>query len=152
MKTKEFAKMIIQDIYDSKELTATAGIGTNLYLCKVAMDIVAKHIKPDRDGVRIAVLNEGMYRKYLWNHQPITDFWRVGRGYEKRLRQVGLYTMGDIAKCSVGKADEYYNEDSEKKGIAEIIVDKQRNGSTGSVELVWLGQYTKFGNKERAPQ
>lgn len=126
MKPKEFAKMIIQDIYDSKELTATAGIGTNLYLCKVAMDIVAKHIKPDRDGVRIAVLNEGMYRKYLWNHQPITDFWRVGRGYEKRLRQVGLYTMGDIAKCSVGKADEYYNEDLlyDLFGVnAELLID-----------------------------
>ena len=79
--------MIIQDIYNTFKITATAGIGTNLYLCKVAMDIVAKHIKPDQDGVRIASLNEKMYRKYLWNHQPITDFWRVGRGYKQNYKK-----------------------------------------------------------------
>lgn len=123
---KDFAKMIIQDIYNTFKITATAGIGTNLYLCKVAMDIVAKHIKPDQDGVRIASLNEKMYRKYLWNHQPITDFWRVGRGYKQKLQEVGLYTMGDIAKCSVGKADDYYNEELlyDMFGVnAELLID-----------------------------
>ena len=123
---KEFAKRIILDIYNSVGITATAGIGTNLYLCKVAMDIVAKHIKPDQNGVRIAQLNEKMYRKYLWNHQPITDFWRVGHGYEKRLKEVGLYTMGDIAKCSIGKKDEEYNEDLlfDLFGVnAELLID-----------------------------
>ena len=118
--------MIIQDIYNTFKITATAGIGTNLYLCKVAMDIVAKHIKPDQDGVRIASLNEKMYRKYLWNHQPITDFWRVGRGYKQKLQEVGLYTMGDIAKCSVGKADDYYNEELlyDMFGVnAELLID-----------------------------
>lgn len=123
---KDFAKMIIQDIYNTFKITATAGIGTNLYLCKVAMDIVAKHIKPDQEGVRIASLNEKMYRKYLWNHQPITDFWRVGRGYKQKLQEVGLYTMGDIAKCSVGKADDYYNEELlyDMFGVnAELLID-----------------------------
>ena len=108
---KEFAKQIILDIYKKTGITATAGIGTNLYLCKVAMDIVAKHIEPDKDGVRIALLDEMRYRKLLWNHRPIRDFWRVGRGYAKKLEQNGLYTMGDIAKCSIGKADEFYNEE-----------------------------------------
>ena len=79
----EFAKMIILDILETIGITATAGIGTNLYLAKVAMDIVAKHVKADEDGVRIAYLDEMRYRKYLWHHQPITDFWRIGRGYEK---------------------------------------------------------------------
>lgn len=123
---KEFAKMIIQDIYQTTGLSATVGIGTNLYLAKVAMDIVAKHVKPDHDGVCIAQLDEMRYRKYLWKHQPITDFWRVGRGYAKRLKEVGLYTMGDIAKCSVGKDDEYYNEELLYKlfGInAELLID-----------------------------
>lgn len=105
------AKQIMKDIYTTTGLTTTAGIGTNLYLCKVAMDIVAKHIKPDEDGVRIAQLDEQRYRKLLWKHQPITDFWRIGKGYAKKLAQVGLYTMGDIAKCSVGDSQDYYNED-----------------------------------------
>ena len=110
MTPREFAKMIILDIFQTTGITATAGVGTNLYLCKVAMDIVAKHIRADKDGVRIAQLNEERYRKYLWSHTPITDFCRVGAGYERRLKEIGLYTMGDIAKCSVGKDDEYYNE------------------------------------------
>ena len=123
---KAFAKRIIQDIYQTTHITATAGIGTNLYLAKVAMDIVAKKIEPDEDGVRIASLNEMMYRKYLWNHLPITDFWRVGRGYEKRLNKIGLYTMGDIAKCSVGNQQDYYNEDLLYKifGVnAQLLID-----------------------------
>lgn len=87
-------------------MAATAGIGTNLYLCKVAMDIVAKHIEPDQNGVRIAELTEISYRKLLWAHQPITDFWRVGPGYAKKLAEVGLLSMGDVARCSLGKPGE----------------------------------------------
>ena len=126
VKPREFAKMIILDVLKTTGITATAGIGTNLYLCKIAMDIVAKHTKADQDGVRIAQLDEMMYRKYLWHHQPITDFWRVGKGYQNKLKKVGLYTMGDIAKCSIGKEDEYYNEDLlyDLFGInAELLID-----------------------------
>lgn len=123
---KEIVQMVIQDIYKQTKITATAGIGTNLYLCKVAMDIVAKHLKADKNGVRIAQLDEQRYRKYLWNHKPITDFWRVGKGYAKKLEKVGLYTMGDIAKCSVGLDKEYYNEELLYKlfGVnAELLID-----------------------------
>ena len=122
----EFAKMIILDILETIGITATAGIGTNLYLAKVAMDIVAKHVKADEDGVRIAYLDEMRYRKYLWHHQPITDFWRVGKGYAKKLNEAGLYTMGDIAKCFVGSEDKYYNEDLlyDMFGVnAELLID-----------------------------
>ncbi len=123
---KEIVQMVIQDIYQQTKITATAGIGTNLYLCKVAMDIVAKHLKADKNGVRIAQLDEQRYRKYLWNHKPITDFWRVGKGYANKLEKVGLYTMGDIAKCSIGSEKEYYNEDLLYKlfGVnAELLID-----------------------------
>lgn len=123
---RELAKRIISDILEVTGITAAAGVGTNLYLCKIAMDIVAKHIQPDKDGVRIAQLNEERYRKLLWTHKPITDFWRVGRGYAKRLAQEGLYTMGDIAKCSIGAPDEHYNEDLlyDMFGInAELLID-----------------------------
>lgn len=123
---RELAKSIISDILKATGITATAGIGTNLYLCKVAMDIVAKHIKADQDGVRIAQLDEIRYRKLLWNHRPITDFWRVGKGYAKKLEQIGLYTMGDIAKCSLGTSEDAYNEDRLYKlfGInAELLID-----------------------------
>lgn len=126
MTPRELAKAMILDIYKETGITATAGIGTNLYLCKVAMDIVAKRIKPDQDGVRIAQLNEMRYRKYLWNHTPITDFWRIGQGYAKRLEQIGLFTMGDIAKCSVGKPTDYYNEELLYRmfGVnAELLID-----------------------------
>lgn len=126
MTPREFTKMIILDILKTTGITATAGIGTNLYLCKVAMDIVAKHIKADQDGVRIAQLDEQRYRKYLWKHQPITDFWRVGKGYANKLKKIGLYTMGDIAKCSLGKENDYYNEDLlyDIFGInAELLID-----------------------------
>ena len=111
MTARQFAKMIIQDVLKTTGITATAGIGTNLYLCKVALDIMAKHVRPDEDGVRIADLDEMSYREHLWKHQPLTDFWRVGKGYAKKLQEVGLYTMGDIARCSLGKSNEYYNED-----------------------------------------
>ena len=126
MSAREFAKMIIQDVLKTTGITATAGIGTNLYLCKVAMDIVAKHVRPDEDGVRIAELDEASYRKKLWSHQPLTDFWRVGKGYAKKLQEIGLYTMGDIARCSIGNANEYYNEDLLYRmfGInAELLID-----------------------------
>lgn len=126
MSPKEFAKTIIQDVLRTTGITATAGIGTNLYLCKVAMDIVAKHVRPDEEGVRIAELDEMTYRKTLWSHQPLTDFWRVGKGYAKKLQEYGLYTMGDIARCSLGKENEYYNENLLYKlfGVnAELLID-----------------------------
>lgn len=126
MSPKEFASQILLDIYHSTGLTATAGIGTNLYLSKVAMDIVAKHINTDQNGLRIALLNKKRYRQYLWNHKPLTDFWRVGKGYAKKLEKEGLYTMGDIAKCSVGVDDEYYNEKLlyDLFGVnAELLID-----------------------------
>ena len=122
----ELVTEMIHDVYDRTGITATAGIGTNLYLCKIAMDIVAKHMPPDSRGVRIAQLDERKYRELLWNHTPITDFWRVGHGYASRLAQVGLYTMGDIARCSIGKLGDYYNEDLlyDIFGInAELLID-----------------------------
>jgi len=122
----EFVRNIIAEVYSEFGITATAGIGTNLYLAKVAMDIVAKHIKEDEFGVRIAKLDEKSYREKLWNHKPLTDFWRVGRGYAKKLEEHGMYTMGDIARCSLGKENEYFNENLLFKlfGInAELLID-----------------------------
>ena len=107
---RDFAMLIIRDVLDSTGITATAGIGPNLYLCKVAMDIWAKHIPADRDGVRIAELDEMTYRRYLWAHRPITDFWRVGKGIAGKLADHGMYTMGDVARCSVGGPDDAKNE------------------------------------------
>ena len=98
---REFAKEIILDVFKTTGITATAGIGTNLYLAKVAMDIVAKHVSGDKDGIRIAELDEMSYRRQLWEHRPLTDFWRVGKGYSKKLQENRLYTMGDIAKASL---------------------------------------------------
>ena len=126
MTARELAMTMIQDILSTTGITATAGIGTNMYLCKIAMDIVAKHIEPDKNGVRIAELDEMSYRRLLWNHKPLTDFWRVGRGYSKKLEKIGLYTMGDIARCSIGKSTDYYNEELLYKlfGInAELLID-----------------------------
>ncbi|WKY43271.1 DNA methylase [Eubacteriaceae bacterium ES2] len=123
---RELTMKIILDVLDNTGITATAGIGTNLYLSKIAMDIGAKHIQPDKNGVRIAELNEMTYRRSLWTHRPLTDFWRVGRGYAKKLEQHGLYTMGDIARCSIGKATDYYNEALLYKmfGVnAELLID-----------------------------
>lgn len=123
---REFTKRIIQDVLESVGITATAGIGTNLYLCKIAMDIVAKHISADEDGVRIAELDEKSYREKLWDHQPLIDFWRVGRGYSKKLEEHDLYTMGDIARCSLGDKKAFHNEDLLYKlfGInAELLID-----------------------------
>lgn len=109
MTAHELALTIIRDVLRTTGITATAGIGTNMYLCKVAMDIIAKHVPADKDGVRIAELDEKSYRQLLWNHTPITDFWRVGKGYARKLERYQLLTMGDVAKCSVGKANEFYN-------------------------------------------
>ena len=123
---EELAIKMIRDVLQTTGITATAGIGTNLYLSKIAMDIVAKHIEPNKDGVRIARLDEMSYRKLLWNHRPLTDFWRVGGGYAKKLAENGLYTMGDIARCSIGKPNELYNEELLYKlfGInAELLID-----------------------------
>lgn len=120
------AKRIIQDILDTTGITATAGIGSNLYLCKVAMDIVAKNVVPEENGLRIAELDEMTYRRLLWSHRPLTDFWRVGRGYARKLEENGLFTMGDVARCSVGKQTDFYNEDLLYKlfGInAELLID-----------------------------
>ena len=122
----EFVRKILQDVLEESGITATAGIGTNLYLCKVAMDIVAKHIPADAQGVRIAQLDEMRYRRLLWDHRPLTDFWRVGKGYAKKLERNGLYTMGDIARCSLGSPNEFYNEDLLYKlfGInAQLLID-----------------------------
>lgn len=123
---RELARKMMQDVLQTTGITATAGIGSNMYLCKIAMDIMAKRIPPDENGVRIAELDEISYRELLWEHRPLTDFWRVGRGYAKKLEAAGLYTMGDIARCSIGKTNEYYNEDLLYKmfGInAELLVD-----------------------------
>ncbi len=117
---RELAMKLIQEVLNETGITATAGIGTNLYLCKIAMDIVAKHIPADKNGVRIAVLNEMTYRRKLWNHRPLTDFWRVGSGYAKKLQEHRIFTMGDIAECSI------YNEDLLYKlfGVnAELLID-----------------------------
>ena len=107
---RELAVEIISDVLRTTGITATAGIGTNLYLCKVALDIWAKHVPPDENGVRIAELDELSYRRNLWTHRPLTDFWRIGRGYAKKLEANGLMTMGDIARCSLGGAEDYHNE------------------------------------------
>ncbi len=123
---EEFTKRIILDVYQTTGITATAGIGTNLYLCKVALDIMAKHAEPDENGIRVGALDEMSYRRQLWSHRPITDFWRVGRGYAKTLEEHGMFTMGDIARCSLGKGDHYYNEELLYRlfGInAELLID-----------------------------
>ena len=126
LSARELAMKIILDVLHTAGITATAGIGPNLYLCKVAMDIEAKHIPPDKNGVRIAELDEMSYRRKLWSHRPLTDFWRVGRGYANKLEQNGIFTMGDVARCSIGKPNEYYNEDLLYKlfGVnAELLID-----------------------------
>lgn len=117
---KVLAMKMIKDVYNQTGITATAGIGPNMYLAKVAMDIVAKHMKPDENGVRMAFLDEMRYRKYLWTHRPLTDFWRVGMGYARKLEAHHMYTMGDIARCA------YNNEDLLYKlfGVnAELLID-----------------------------
>ncbi len=120
MKPRDLVTKVIQDVYDQTGITATAGIGTNLYLCKIAMDIVAKHAKPNENGVRIAGLDEKTYRKLLWDHRPLTDFWRVGKGISKNLEKHGMYTMGDVARMSIKNEDLLYK----LFGInAELLID-----------------------------
>ena len=117
---RELVTKVIKNVYDETGITATAGIGTNLYLCKVAMDIVAKHITPDKNGVRIAGLDEMTYRKYLWNHRPLTDFWRVGKGISRKLEKNGIFTMGDVARTSEKNEELLYK----LFGInAELLID-----------------------------
>ena len=120
MSAYELSERVISDVLDTTGITATVGIGTNLYLCKVAMDIVAKRMKPNKSGARIAVLDEMSYRKVLWDHRPLTDFWRIGRGYEKKLNDHGIHTMGDVAVMSV------YNDELLYRlfGVnAELLID-----------------------------
>ena len=123
---KELATKMMGDVLGELGITATAGIGTNLYLAKIAMDIVAKHVEADENGARLAMLDEDSYRRLLWAHTPLTDFWRVGRGTAKKLAGLGMYTMGDIARCSLGREDEFYNEDLLYRlfGVnAELLID-----------------------------
>lgn len=123
---RELAMRIIHDVLRSTGITATAGIGSNLYLGKVAMDIVAKHVAADKDGVRIAELDEASYRRLLWTHRPLRNFWRIGYGYAKKLEAIGLFTMGDIARCSLGKETDYQNAELlfRQFGVnAELLID-----------------------------
>ena len=120
MKPSDLATKVIHDVYTQTGITATCGVGTNLYLAKIAMDIVAKHVKPNKFGVRIACLDEQMYKQQLWSHKPITDFWRVGKGIAKKLEQNHMYTMGDVARCSINNEDKLFK----LFGInAELLID-----------------------------
>ncbi|MBQ6716270.1 MAG: DNA methylase [Clostridia bacterium] len=123
---KALSEKMVNEVLKETGVTATVGIGTNLYLAKVAMDIVAKHIPANESGAKIAELDEMSYRKLLWDHRPLTDFWRVGKGYQRRLEKMGLYTMGDVARCSAGKETDYYNEKLlyDAFGVnAELLID-----------------------------
>ena len=123
---REFAMLIVRDVLETTGITATVGIGTNLYLAKIAMDVMAKRMKPDADGVRISELDEMSYRRALWDHRPLTDFWRVGRGIAKKLEDNGLYTMGDVARCSIGEAGSGHDEELLYRlfGVnAELLID-----------------------------
>ena len=130
---RDLAMKIILDVLNTTGITATAGIGTNLYLAKVAMDIVAKHIPADKNGVRIAELDEMTYRKTLWSHRPLTDFWRVGRGYAKKLEQYGFYTMGDIARGSVENEDFLYKLFGKN---TELLIDHAWGWEPCTVEAI----------------
>ena len=133
MSARELARTIISDVLKQTGITATAGIGSNLYLCKVAMDIVAKHIPADKDGVRIAELDETSYRQTLWSHRPLTDFWRVGKGIAERLAQYGIYTMGDIARQSERNEQLLYD----LFGVnAELLIDHAWGWEPCTMEMV----------------
>lgn len=129
----ELAMKIILDVLDTTGITATAGIGTNLFLAKVAMDIVAKHIPADKNGVRIAELDEMSFRRKLWTHQPLTDFWRVGRGYSKKLEEHGMFTMGDVARMSVHNEDLLYQLFGKN---AKLLIDHAWGWEPCTVEAV----------------
>ena len=123
---RSFAMQLVREVLQETHITATAGIGTNLYLAKIAMDIVAKRMPADRDGVRIAALDERAFREQLWCHRPLTDFWRIGHGIARKLERNGLTTIGDIARCSVGKPSDYFNEELlyHLFGVnAELLID-----------------------------
>ena len=124
---------IILDVLKTTGITATAGIGTNLFLSQVAMDIVAKQIAPDENGVRIAELDEMSFRKNLWPHRPITDFWRVGRGYAKRLETNGMFTMGDVARCSVINEDKLYKLFGKN---AELLIDHAWGREPTTIKMI----------------
>ena len=133
MSAHELARKMISEVLAETGITATAGIGTNLYLCKVAMDIVAKHMPADADGVRIAELDELSYRKLLWNHRPITDFWRIGRGIASRLERCGVYTMGQLARMSLNAENLLYRI----FGVnAELIIDHAWGYEPCTLEMV----------------
>ncbi len=139
MTAEELARKMINDVLKETGITATAGIGTNMYLCKIAMDIVAKHMEPDENGVRIAALDEMSYRRLLWNHRPLTDFWRLGPGYARKLEKHGMYTMGDVARCSIGKPEDYYNEELLYKlfGVnAELLIDHAWGYEPTTIDLI----------------
>ena len=129
----DLAMKIILDVLETTGITATAGIGTSLFLCKVAMDIVAKHIPADENGVRIAELDEMSYRKTLWAHQPLTDFWRVGRGIAKKLEENGMFTMGDVARCSVHDEDKLYKLFGKN---AELLIDHAWGWEPTTIEAI----------------
>lgn len=133
MKPRELVTKVIKDIYDTTGITATAGIGTNLYLAKIAMDIVAKHVNPDENGVRIAGLDEMTYRKLLWDHKPLTDFWRIGKGYSNKLEKNGIYTMGDVARTSVNNEELLYK----LFGVnAELLIDHSWGWEPCTIESI----------------
>lgn len=120
LSARELARRIILDVLNTTGITATAGIGSNLFLSKVAMDITAKHSEADENGVRIAELDETTFRQTMWTHRPLTDFWRVGKGYARKLEQHGIYTMGDVARCSIENEDLLYR----LFGVnAELLID-----------------------------
>ena len=133
MTAKELVSKIIKDVYDTTGITATAGIGTNMYLAKVCMDIVAKHTEPNEIGVRIAEIDEMSYRKLLWNHKPLTSFWRVGKGIADKLEKNGLYTMGDVARCSLNNENLLYK----LFGVnAELLIDHAWGWEPTTIEEV----------------
>ena len=133
MTARQLVTKIMLDVLKTTGITATAGIGTNLYLAKVAMDIGAKHIKPDKNGVRIAELDEMSYRKLLWNYRPITDFWRVGKGYAKKLEKYRIYTMGDIARTSLRNEDLLYK----LFGVnAELLIDHSWGWESATIKSI----------------
>ncbi len=126
LSAKELARKMIMEVLNETGITATAGIGTNLYLAKIAMDIMAKRMEADEYGVRIAELDEMSYRRQLWTHEPVTDFWRVGKGYAKKLKEHGMLTMGDVARCSLGGEYDYFNKKLLYRlfGVnAELLID-----------------------------
>lgn len=130
---RELAMKMILDVLKTTGITATAGIGTNLFLCKVAMDITAKHIPADENGVRIAELNEEKFRREMWAHQPLTDFWRVGRGYANKLRENGMFTMGDVARCSVQNEALLYRLFGKN---AELLIDHAWGWEPTTIEAI----------------